>query len=216
MTPRISVLLPTRNRPRYLHRSIASLHALAADHGNIELLLAIDDDDPVQNPDIPFVFGDFQILRGPRNGYSRLHLNWNELAAAATGDFLMIWNDDAEMLTPCWDRLLCAGREFSIQFMRRNTLQHADMTFPVISSAVHRAMGHLSKIPQADLWLDSIGSACSIKYLRDDVVLNHHREDGSIYSENVLTPYTDDDAAQHAIWRATDVQAVSLEKERQR
>jgi hypothetical protein len=65
---------------------------------------------------------------GPRigKGYDSLHEYYNELASKATGDWLMLWNDDAVMETEGWDEKIgnAAAVKSSDRARRIESLSH--------------------------------------------------------------------------------------------
>ena len=89
----ISVLVPSRERPELLARSLDSLG-----EGDLEVLVRVDEDDPRLEGYSRFP----GLIVGPRHGYRRLNHYYNELAERARGDWLLLWNDDSFMETPDW------------------------------------------------------------------------------------------------------------------
>lgn len=106
MYTKVSVLVPTRSRLEHLRAMLASFFATTLGAG-AELLLRVDDDD---QPTIDMLMNGpwpVAILVGPRlDGYRSLPAFYNELAAAATGDVLLIGNDDMVFATPGWPALV--------------------------------------------------------------------------------------------------------------
>lgn len=107
--PLVSVLLPTRKRPKNLVASMDSLLSLAVENKFIEFILRIDNDDnetiDVANKlcrILPIKY----IIAQRGSGYQELHNFYNDMARLATGDWLMIFNDDALMNTQGWDQIL--------------------------------------------------------------------------------------------------------------
>jgi hypothetical protein len=98
----ISVLCPSRGHPDLLARSVSSLRELAA--VTPEILVAADDDDP-GTIGAATALGTRVLVSG-RAGYDRLHEYYQRLAGMARGDWLLVWNDDAVMLTPEWDAVI--------------------------------------------------------------------------------------------------------------
>lgn len=103
----ISALLPTRGRPDSLRRSVQSLIDLADDPAAIEVMVALDADDP-HAPAAREVVSSLKIhayvwTTQERYGYSQLHQYFNVLANLAQGDWLLLWNDDAAMMCQGWD-----------------------------------------------------------------------------------------------------------------
>ena len=110
---KISVLLATRSRPKMLEDSIDSLLSNVSDSTNVEILLGVDNDDQetidfIQTEDFQNKMqdtynADVQAILFDRLGYKNLHQYMNTLWGQASGEWLMLWNDDAIMQTQNWD-----------------------------------------------------------------------------------------------------------------
>jgi hypothetical protein len=107
--PLVSVLLPTRGRAAGLVQAVRSLYERADDEGCLEFLLKVDDDD-VETVRVArglaeqFPGSRFVVVVSPRGrGYADLHLWLSNLAQRAAGDWLLVFNDDARMVSPGWD-----------------------------------------------------------------------------------------------------------------
>lgn len=98
MTPRISVLCPTRNRPDSVRRMAAS--ALGNAEGAIELVFYADDDAPGSVPGDVAAAPEVTVVTGPRIVLSDM---WNKCLAVARADIFMESGDDAVFRTPGWD-----------------------------------------------------------------------------------------------------------------
>lgn len=181
--PTISILLPARGRPKNLSASIESLRCLANDPSAVEVLVALDDDDhSLQDEveilrcfDVAGVFNQVAFECGQRLGYSKMHEYYNRLAAASSGDWLVIWNDDIEMVTRGWDVLLIEAPKFTVQFPRRDTVSTTDYTLPVIERLWYERLGHLSLNAYCDAWISDVSAFAGTSVVRDDVVFVHHR-----------------------------------------
>ena len=88
MTPRVSCIMPTRDRRRFLPRALACF--LAQDYSNREMLILDDGDDRVADlvPDDPRVRY-FELNQGCALGAKR-----NLAVERATGDLIVHWDDD--------------------------------------------------------------------------------------------------------------------------
>lgn len=101
----ISLLLPTRQRPRQLKRLVDSVNATKASE-MIELVTYIDDDD--------HSYDDLELdilwhkVRGPRNinGAVNLSVMWNECYEQSCGDVVMHCGDDIVFRTQGWDAVV--------------------------------------------------------------------------------------------------------------
>lgn len=173
----VSVLLPSRGRPESLARSIESLARTAAWPGELEVLVGYDADDP-ETAFATFGTG-ARMLRFPqRHGYHQLHLYVNKLAESARGDWLLLWNDDATMLTSKWDFVFASHEHerSAVLSLASTGYGHALCCFPAISRTLYAGLGHMSLSPHIDTWLQDIGRATGI--LTDiDVQVHHDRQD---------------------------------------
>lgn len=149
----ISVLLPTRNRPDLLLRSLSSLLNLAEKPEAIEFLLAVDPDAPAELP-----CGQGQVWTAPeRFGPTRMHEYYNHLATLASGDSLMLWNDDAFMFTPGWDSHVRGNPEMCLWLDHGSCGPPQCNMFPVWPRAWTEAIGHIADgSPRVDTWIQEI------------------------------------------------------------
>lgn len=201
----ISVLLPSRGRPKALLESIASLLDRADRSGAVEILIAADpDDQPTRDVDLPWQANLWTASE--RYGYSRLHEYVNRIARIATGDWLMLWNDDARMLTQGWDTIV-GQQEPGVLWPQSNDIATCN-TFPIWPRAWTDAMGHVSLSPHCDSWMQHIGEALH-KQPRIDVEILHDRAD--------LTGGHDDQTRAESLagYRTASYHAPELQEARQ-
>lgn len=103
-TERISLLLPTRQRPHWLQRLATSARVTAHEPHNVEIVTYIDEDDfmydTLHELDLQWI-----RVRGPRHhdGHVNLSIKWNECWKSATGDIFMHCGDDIVFRTDGWD-----------------------------------------------------------------------------------------------------------------
>jgi len=160
----ISVLCPTRERPQQLRDSVTGLLDLAADPGQVEILVAVDADDDVTFRETSFrdVPGDIRMCVFPqRHGYPHLEVYYNTLAAQAKGEWLFIWNDDATMETPRWDQFIKdspPGFLWAVPCNPEAQPWHPS-EFPVIPAAWFRHLGRLSLHHSVDMWMARVALA---------------------------------------------------------
>ena len=107
----VSVLLPTRARPELMLQSITSIIEKARLPEKVQILLKIDNDDMESYVDyyseIEKITPHYKVIYSPRGlGYGDLHTHVNDLCAIADGEYLFLWNDDAELLTVEWDKIM--------------------------------------------------------------------------------------------------------------
>lgn len=145
---RITVIVPTRDRPDLLGRCVESLLAHVADRVRLDILIV--DNGSVQG-----------ATRAALEGYARAGVartlrvdepfNWsrlNNLAARAAHDLLLFLNDDVEMLTPDWDeRLLGYAQRPDVSVVGArlvypdHRLQHAGVALNCDDSPRHEGVG---------------------------------------------------------------------------
>lgn len=105
MFKKLSLLVPTRKRVDRLERMLSSFVTTVGASSQIELVLRLDDDDR-RSYEILASLG-YILVVGPRlQGYTSMPAFFNEMAAVATGDVLMVGNDDMVFKTPGWPALI--------------------------------------------------------------------------------------------------------------
>jgi aspartyl/asparaginyl beta-hydroxylase (cupin superfamily) len=194
---RLSLLCPTRGRPGGFKRLLESVHRTAVVAGRVEVLAYVDSDDP----ELPRYRRLFAAAgrRFPRMGECRLLVGepagvpaaWNALAAASTGDFLLMANDDQTYVDYGWDvRLDRRAAEL--------TTRHADGVlclyfdagqypegggdFPIVSRAFYTALGYYSREIfqqwQAERWIFDVARRAGRLYSVPDIFVAHlHYQD---------------------------------------
>jgi GT2 family glycosyltransferase/ubiquinone/menaquinone biosynthesis C-methylase UbiE len=109
--PLFSIIVPTRNRPDGLRRLLDSIGATTMHPGSLEVILVIDADD---TKTIGFVHEGVSLKRvvvQPGLNMGALNMAGYEVA---TGDYLMLLNDDVIVRTRGWDeKILAAFKTFA-------------------------------------------------------------------------------------------------------
>lgn len=175
----ISVLLPTRNRPELLSRSVDSLLDLAEDPDSIEILLAVDPDAPAW-----LLRGKALVWTAPeRYGGSRMQEYYNRLATLASGEWLMLWNDDAAMLTPGWDAVVRAHPGLCLWLDHMGTGPgHCNM-FPIWPKAWTDRLGRIADgSPRVDTWIQEVAEIMG-RQVKVPVQLQHISPDDETWRE---------------------------------
>ncbi len=140
----ISLLIPSRGRVNLLRQNLPTWQ-----DRRVEILVAIDDDDPDKDEYMHLLGVTKYIL--PRHGYQNLHEYYNFLAEASAGEWLMLGNDDATMLTPEWVDIIEAQDHTEPVVL--NVWSERDNLFPIISRPWYEATGHFSLNTHADSWV---------------------------------------------------------------
>ena len=100
--PKISLLLPTRGRPHLIRRLFDSLARCTDRLEDLEIILYLDDDDETGQEISDDRFSLIKII-GPHlsmGAYNTVCLG------RASGDFIMLMNDDVIVRTSAWDRMV--------------------------------------------------------------------------------------------------------------
>jgi hypothetical protein len=178
-----SFLTPSRGRPESLRRSIASLLDNAYDPMCFEVLVYVDLDDPHfhayhdQLSDLG-ISKQITLIAGEPLGYARLHecIAYG-LVPHARGQWLWLWNDDAEMTTPKWDVRLRRHPINSVLNPDTNHQSHATglNVFPVVPKAWVDLVGW-SRDGATDTWWQFIGNHLNA-HRNLDVYVVHDRSD---------------------------------------
>lgn len=132
----------------------------------VEVLLAVDLDDPTDYEQ----FWCHSVTRVERRGYARLHEYYNLLAKQAEGDWLLIWNDDAVMLTEGWDQIIESYPQTKVLAPRTHEVPL--ITFPVVPRRFVEACGHYAENLHADTWWQQLARTLGID-LWIDVQIEH-------------------------------------------
>ena len=181
----ISIILPTRNRLKLFTESVESLLSTVSSVDNIEILVAMDDDDFETVSEIqkfienkPYI----KLFLFTRKYYHGLHEYVNFLANKASGKFIMTWNDDCLMETKDWDKYIM---EYDNQFIMlspkvknmEHYWKHQGVLFPIIPKKWVDIIGIISPVHAFDSWIDVLSKRLKIFVNLETVVLSHNRFD---------------------------------------
>lgn len=142
-----------------LYESLASLEAAASRPLNLRMHCAVDADDldtqtAMNDPEL----GICSYAVFPPQGYDQLHVYYQELAdQALEADWLLVWNDDAVMVTPGWDKAIA---ELPPQVMVADLQsRHSPMCcFPAVRWQAVYAIGRFcSDNPHVDSFWEVVG-----------------------------------------------------------
>ena len=97
----ISLLLPSRGRPTWLHRMMFTALETAIYPRSVEIVVYVDEDDPEREAylRLPWV----KVKLGPRIVLSEM---WNDCFQRSTGNIVMHCGDDVVFKTPGWDEIV--------------------------------------------------------------------------------------------------------------
>jgi hypothetical protein len=189
----ISVLFPSRKRPAWLQRSVSSLVSLAEDSSQVEVLVACDPDDD-ETPAV--VTPGLKVWVAPeRYGYHGTHHYMNALARQASGTWLMLWCDQAEMLTSGWDAVI-ESQQPGVWYPDASPDFSFDIT-PAWPAAWTKALGHVAAYNHIDTYIQRLGEAVGrhsqlpvkIVHNRADVTADISEDDTYREGRKLLGPY---------------------------
>lgn len=150
-TSEVSIIIPTRDNGAVLRKCIHSIRALST-HKNYEILIVDNGSHDPETLQIIRELGASEnstvlVVDEPFN-YSRLN---NLAATKAKGNFLLLLNDDTEVITPNWMEELMSFAQFdeigavgARLWYENDTLQHGGVILGLGSVAGH-SHRHLSK-----------------------------------------------------------------------
>ena len=172
-----------------VEKSILGLLDLCADAGQIEIAVAYDEDD--EESKNYFASSHWKNLvesRGaqqksfccPQYGYSDLHKYYNLLAENTKGQWLLVWNDDAMMLSQGWDMQVKDNKDFLGMLHMRCTTYPKLTLFPFFPRCWVDFFGCASGGPHIDSWIQDIcREAGTVKNLSAEVLHDRFSETGN-------------------------------------
>ena len=186
----ISLLVPTRGRPKLLRRLFESVADTTSQLSRIEVVLYIDDDDPptheVTHPSLQLI----KLIKPPGEKMGRM----NQLCyEASRGRFVMLMNDDVVFRTKAWDtRVLDAFTRFpdgaALIYGNDQHQQESMATLPIVSRALCEVLGGICPRDYLNVYIDVhvfdvFKKLAKLGYRRtvylEDVIFEHlHHEAG--------------------------------------
>jgi hypothetical protein len=157
----ISFLLATRGRTQALDASVQSIFDLADRPERVEIFLGFDRDDEVGlnhwqyhlKPWLDQHGHKYTAMRFEPMGYIRLHEYTNTMAKHASGEWLIIWNDDAVMQTQGWDQNIMSYQDrFRLLAFRTHNM-HPYSIFPTVPRKWFELLGYISPHQAQDAWV---------------------------------------------------------------
>lgn len=100
----ISILCPSRKRPKEFERMVASVRATSDPHYPVEIIARFDEDDVESIRAARQLEWNLKVLVGPRDRVMCRY--WNECYAVSHGDIALQGNDDITFNTPGWNRIV--------------------------------------------------------------------------------------------------------------
>ena len=185
MKPITSVLIPSRGKPEQLRKTIDTVARLHSPSATLEIILRLDTDDPK----LCDYIADFQnsrnkpdyVLIGHSKGYAGIQGCWRECAHNATGDILLLLNDDVTIQTQCWDeayRDALRGFPYGIAsaYIRTKTdgpADHYEWAMPCVRREFVTAMGYfpgaetIDRVAEAYIRMTGLGVRANVWMVHD-------------------------------------------------
>jgi 3-hydroxyisobutyrate dehydrogenase-like beta-hydroxyacid dehydrogenase len=165
--PLLTILIPSRERAKDLQFSLESLQI---QKNNIEVLVWIDEDDPQREQYHEFFANEKQIKMfiKPRVGYLQFHTMLDFLTQYATGQWMMLWNDDAYMDNPNWYDIFVEYSSLSkpldepVVYNLWGQGEEQNL-FPIISKKYYEIIGHWARNCVCDVWVKSVATKSNIQ-----------------------------------------------------
>ena len=178
-------MLPTRKRMNYVKKSISSLVSTANDINNFEVNFIFDEDDietieefKKWEKNINYTF---QVTN--RLGYHNMHKYYNMMATVARGKWFFLWNDDSEMVSKDWDKVIlgygdkvCIINPQNLSCMEY-TVRHNKCMQPVFPRFFYDVTGFISRNQHSDDYFNSIGAALGGIMISEPGVQQLHPEE---------------------------------------
>lgn len=154
---KISILLPTRERPSLVYRLFESLIQTTSDPGSIEIVLYMDEDDTPSHRISHPVLNITRLIKPPGNSFGSI---LRKCYKASSGRYVMLMNDDAVFRTKNWDISVTeafAVFQDDIAFVYGNDLDQGERvsTFPILSRKACEIMGGICPEGYKNLHIES-------------------------------------------------------------
>ena len=159
----ITLLCPSRGRVDSLRASVTGARGLASDPAKVRVVVVADPDD-LETAEVAARLRCRVVVAPERFGYAGLHRYYNLAAEAADDGWLMVWNDDAVMLTDGWDEMITSQGP-GVLWPEHNDPAHAHCNlFPVWPSLWSTATGRVAGDIHVDSWLQEIGQGLGLQW----------------------------------------------------
>lgn len=176
----ITVLMPVRST-RFV-KSLSKLMSQASQPHRIQVVLRCDDDDDsIRTVDFNDIHNNIQVITGPRlRGYDSAHVMYTEMLNTCSGKVLMMWNDDADMLSNNWDEIIYEllrrkHRDIMVWHMKVINDPEAPI-FPIITRQLFVKTGCYSGHYENDTFLNEAWKRLGNEFTFIDIEINHNND----------------------------------------
>lgn len=210
-TPDLSLVLPTRGRPRLAEFALRAIRDTAGRPERLEIVLYVDEDDP-ESHEIDTAGLPTKRLVGPR---ARMGEITNRCYAASSAPVLMLVNDDVVFQTPGWDdRLLDTFAQWpdGVGLVWGNDLCGGGPLHPAFTRRQCELLGGICPREYHRLFIDThlwdvhrelAGLGYERRAFLDDVIVEHRHPDvGKAAADSTYEkPHRFDDERTYVAWR---------------
>jgi len=178
---KISILTPTRSRPKEVIRFIKSVYDTTEIKDNVEIQFYVDSNDPciIDYMNINDYPGFVKFLFAKPQSISK---SWNQIAKISEGDILIMGNDDLVYKTPGWDNILREKLTLysdNIYVAWFNDMYNGEKhcAFPIISRKMFDILGYFTpgifEFLCNDTWMFDIGKRINRTLYISEVITEH-------------------------------------------
>lgn len=191
--PKISVLLPTRNRFDKLIVSVESLLSNLDDVTNVEVLIAMDDDDDKTYNDVVSHYKNNELVKVfsyPRHSWKNLNKYIQKLfeETSPTSKWILLWSDDSEMLTKHWDAEVIRHRNDMVLGLQHKQIQYQGLLFFIVPKWLVEPSNILFT-NYCDSWGQSVFLSTNVlEYI--NIQTSHHRDEDTYIKDELYHEVT--------------------------
>jgi glycosyltransferase involved in cell wall biosynthesis len=174
--PKISIVIPSRDHPELIGRCLKTLFQNTS-YPNFEVLIG---DNETRDPEAMHILGAYPVRNIPLSGGFHFARFINTLAAEASGEYLMLLNNDTEIVQPDWleNLLLYAqddgvGAAGALLTYADGTVQHAGIILGPRGTADHVMRGFPA---DADGYMGSLACAREVTAVTAAAALVNRRK----------------------------------------
>jgi hypothetical protein len=179
----ISIILPSRKRPKELKNTINSFISLADPAlNNFEIIIKIDFDDHESLDYIKTLDNKYEnitfLINSRLKGWYNLVDFFEDLIRVSKSKYMFGFNDDGLMLTQNWNRILEEKlNEFKIYYPQviwdidlNGHLHDFREAFPIYPKKLVEKWGYLCPHNNIDNWILEIGKRCTLDPWNEDII----------------------------------------------
>jgi hypothetical protein len=177
----ISILTPSRGRPNSFKQMLDSAIFTSSGKNKLEFCIRLDNDDLTVNR---YLFNNhFLKVLISNPSFPNMTKSWEDCYNMATGDIIMIANDDIVFETENWDLII--EEEFKENKLKlvygKDGIQNEHLaTFPFLSREWCSILGYCVQPIEFtfyhDTWLNDIADMVGVKKYREDLIFTHRHK----------------------------------------